>query len=183
MMPACLSASAEIQSALRRICTTMPPTLSGCLRSCERQAVGDDQKCEIEGVAMAVIISMLRAVNVGAHHRIKMDALRALYEPLELRDPQTYVQSGNVVFRTDKRDLVALAKRIEDAIERGFGFRPTVILRTSGELRDAIARNPFAKRSGIEPSRLLVYFLASDPGAEIRNKVLSLKTEPEELRM
>jgi uncharacterized protein (DUF1697 family) len=132
---------------------------------------------------MAVIISMLRGVNVGAHNRVKMDALRAVYESLGLRDPQTYVQSGNVVFRTDKRDLAALAKRIEGAIERGFGFRPTVILRTSGELRDAIARNPFAKRSGIEPSRLLVYFLASDPGAETRDKVLSLKTEPEELRM
>jgi uncharacterized protein (DUF1697 family) len=132
---------------------------------------------------MAVIISMLRGVNVGAHHRIKMDALRALYEPLGLRDPQTYVQSGNVVFGTDKRDLVALAKRIEDSIEQGFGFRPAVILRTSGELRDVIARNPFAKRSGIEPSRLLVYFLASDPSAETRDKVLSLKTEPEELRM
>ena len=117
---------------------------------------------------MAVIISMLRGVNVGAHHRIKMDALRALYEPLGLRDPQTYVQSGNVVFRTDKRDLVALAKRIEDAIERGFALRPVVILRTSGELREVIARNPFAKRSGIEPSRLLVYFIASGPGARMR---------------
>src|SRR5450759_5835900 len=126
---------------------------------------------------MAVIISMLRAVNVGAHNRIKMDALRAIYESLGLRDPQTYVQSGNVVSRTDKRDLVALAKRIEDAIEQGFGFRPAVILRTSGELRDAIARNPFAKRSGIEPSKILVYFLASDPGAEIRDNVISLKTE------
>src|ERR1022692_3242484 len=134
-------------------------------------------------LCMAVIISMLRGVNVGAHNRIKMDALRALYESLGLRDPQTYVQSGNVVFRTDKRDLVALAKRIEDIIERGFGFRPPVILRTSSELRDVIARNPFAKRSGIEPSKLLVNFLASDPGVEARDKVLKLKTEPEELRM
>ena len=132
---------------------------------------------------MTVIISMLRGVNVGGHNRIKMDALRALYESLGLRDPQTYVQSGNVVFRTDKRDLVALAKRIEDAIERGFSFRPAVILRTSGQLREVIARSPFAKRSGIEPSKLLVYFLAGDPGAETRDKVLSLKTEPEELRM
>jgi uncharacterized protein (DUF1697 family) len=132
---------------------------------------------------MPVIISMLRGINVGGHNRIKMDALRALYESLGLRNPQTYVQSGNVVFRTDKRDLAALAKRIEDAIERGFGFRPSVILRTTSELRDAIARNPFAKRSGIEPNKLLVNFLASDPGAEARKKVLSLKTEPEELRM
>jgi uncharacterized protein (DUF1697 family) len=132
---------------------------------------------------MVVIVSMLRGVNVGAHNRIKMDALRALYESLGLRDPQTYVQSGNVVFRTDKRDLVALAKRIEDAIERSFGFRPAVILRTASELRDVIARNPFAKRRDIEPSKLLVNFLAGDPGTEVREKVLSLKTDPEELRM
>jgi uncharacterized protein (DUF1697 family) len=132
---------------------------------------------------MPIIISMLRGVNVGAHNRMKMDALRAVYESLGLRNPQTYVQSGNVVFKTDKRDLVALAKRIEDAIEKGFGFRPAVILRTTSELRGAIARNPFAKRRGIEPSRLLVTFLANDPGAEVREKILSLKTEPEELRM
>jgi uncharacterized protein (DUF1697 family) len=116
---------------------------------------------------MPVLISMLRGVNVGAHNRIKMDALRALYESLALRHPQTYVQSGNVLFRTDRRDPIALAKRIEDAIQRGFGFRPTVILRTSAELRDVMARSPFAKRGGIEPAKLLVYFLANDPGAEV----------------
>jgi uncharacterized protein (DUF1697 family) len=132
---------------------------------------------------MAVIVSMLRGVNVGGHNLIKMDALRALYESLGLRNPQTYVQSGNVVFKTDKRDMLALAKRIEDAIERSFGFRPSVILRTTAELRDVMAKNPFAKRSGIEPSKLLVNFLASAPDAETRDKVLSLKTEPEELRM
>ncbi len=132
---------------------------------------------------MAVMISMLRGVNLGAHNRIKMDALRALYESLGLRDPQTYIQSGNVVFRTDRRDLLALATRIEDAIERGFGFRPAVILRTSSELRKAIAKNPFSKRRGIEPSRLLVTFLASHPDAEARERVLALETGPEELRI
>lgn len=132
---------------------------------------------------MAVIISMLRGINVGGHNLIKMDALRALYKSLGLRDPQTYLQTGNVVFTTDKRDLVALAKRIEDAVERGFGFRPSVILRTTSELREVTARNPFAKRTGIEPNKLLVNFLASSPGAETRGKVLSLKIEPEELRM
>ncbi len=132
---------------------------------------------------MTVVVSMLRGINVGAHNRLKMEALRALYESLGLRDPQTYVQSGNVVFRTNKRNLVALAMQIEDAIEREFGFRPAVILRTSSELRDAIARNPYASRSGIEPNKLLVNFLARDPGVEIRDQVLKLKTEPEEVRM
>ena len=132
---------------------------------------------------MAVLISMLRGVNVGGHHNVKMDALRALYESLKLRDPHTYVQSGNVIFRTKERDLLVLTKRVQDAIQRRFGFRPDVIVRTSSELRDVIARNPFAKRRDIHPSRLLVTFLASNPGPEAREKVLKIKTDPEELRI
>jgi uncharacterized protein (DUF1697 family) len=130
---------------------------------------------------MAVIVSMLRGVNVGGHNMIKMDALRALYQSLKLQDPHTYVQSGNVVFSTDERDLVQLARRIENGIERSFHFRPDVIVRTTSELRDVIARNPFATRRGIEPNKLLVTFLASDPAADAREKVLKIKTDPEEL--
>src|SRR5512132_4352069 len=113
---------------------------------------------------------MLRGVNVGGHNKIKMDALSALYESLGLLDPQTYIQSGNVIFRTKERDLVLLTKRIEDGIERSFGFRPGVIVRTASELRDVLARNPFAKRpaGAIDPSRLLVTFLSRDPGAEAK---------------
>lgn len=132
---------------------------------------------------MAIVISMLRGVNVGGHNKIKMDALRALYESMRLQDPQTYVQSGNVVFRTEERDLVLLAKRIQNGIERSFGFRPEVILRASSELRGVIARNPFAKRRGIDPSKLLVSFLARDPGPEARDKVLKIKSDPDELRI
>jgi uncharacterized protein (DUF1697 family) len=132
---------------------------------------------------MAVIISMLRGVNVGGHNRIKMEALRALYQSLKLRDAQTYIQSGNVIFRTDERDLVLLATRIQGAIERKFGVRCPVIHRTASEMRKVIARNPFAERRGIDPSRLLVTFLASEPGAEARERVLAIKTAPEELRM
>src|ERR1700730_1502322 len=100
---------------------------------------------------MTVVISMLRGVNVGPHNRVKMEELRALYESLKLREPQTYVQSGNVVFKTKERDSVKLAKRIEGGIEKKFGFQSDVVLRSTAELRDVIARNPFAKRRGIEP--------------------------------
>jgi uncharacterized protein (DUF1697 family) len=130
---------------------------------------------------MAVIISMLRAVNLGRHNRVKMDALRAIYESLKLEDPETYVQSGNVVFKTKERDLGLLSKKIETAIARKLSCRTSVILRTAAELRTVIANNPFAKRRGVESSKLLVTFLASDPGQEARDKVLKIKTDPEEL--
>jgi uncharacterized protein (DUF1697 family) len=130
---------------------------------------------------MAVIISLLRAVNVTGHNMVKMDALRELYESLGLRDAQTYVQSGNVVFRTNAKDLVRLQKRIEDGIEQSFGFRTSVVLRSSAELKDVIRRNPFAKRSGIEPNKLVVSFLAGEPGSESKQKIAQIKVGPEEM--
>jgi uncharacterized protein (DUF1697 family) len=42
---------------------------------------------------MAVIISMLRGVNVGGHNKIKMEALRELY------------------LRSDERDITRLTKQ------------------------------------------------------------------------
>lgn len=131
--------------------------------------------------SMNVVIAMLRGVNLGSHNRMKMDELRGLCESLKLENPQTCVQSGNVVFRT--RAVTSLAEKLESGIERKFGFRPAVILRSTPELRDVIAKNPFAKRRGIDPSRLLVTFLATHPAAEAIEKVLTIKTEPEELKI
>lgn len=126
---------------------------------------------------------MLRGVNLGSHNRIQMAPLRELYESLGLRDAKTYVQSGNVVFRTQERNLTGLARRIEEAIDRKFGFRPAVILRTTSDLKGVIARNPFAKRRDIHPGKLLVTFLAAEPSPEARDAVLAIKTDPEELRV
>jgi uncharacterized protein (DUF1697 family) len=130
---------------------------------------------------MPVMISMLRGVNVGGHNQVKMDALRKLYESLNLCEAQTYVQSGNVVFKTAERNPSIVAKKIADAIEKAFGFRTDVILRTSAQMKDAIAKNPFAKRKDTDPSKLLVTFLAGEPASEFTNAVLSKEYDPEEL--
>jgi uncharacterized protein (DUF1697 family) len=126
---------------------------------------------------------MLRGVNVGAHNRIKMDALRDLCGSLDLLDAQTYVQSGNVVFKTKERNLSALAKKIRDSIEKKFGFAPEIILRSTSDLRDVIARNPFATMKDIEPGKLLVDFLSSEPAAEACKSVRAMKTDPEKLHI
>jgi uncharacterized protein (DUF1697 family) len=130
---------------------------------------------------MLAVISLLRAVNLPGHNKVKMDALRDLYESLGLRGAQTYVASGNVVFKTDAKDLARLQKKIEDSIEKAYGFRTGVMLRTSDELKDIIRRNPFAKRSGIEPNKLVVSFLTGEPSAESKQKIAQIKVGPEEL--
>jgi uncharacterized protein (DUF1697 family) len=126
---------------------------------------------------------MHRGINLAAHNRIKMDELKAAYVALRIRDPQTFIQSGNVIFRTEEQDLVKLAGRIESAIEKKFSIRSRVILRTASELRQVVESNPFAARTDIEPNKLLVTFLSDDPGQEARGKVAAVNTEPEELRI
>jgi uncharacterized protein (DUF1697 family) len=132
---------------------------------------------------MPVLISLLRGVNVGGNRKVKMDDLRALYESLGFDAVQTYINSGNVLFRTTGRDLVRLRTRIEDAIESACGFRSDVILRTPADLRDVIARNPFATRPGMDGSRLAIHFLAGEPSTAARQQVLGIEIAPEELHI
>ena len=102
---------------------------------------------------MPVLISMLRGINVGGHNKVDMGALRALYESLKFEDPRTYVQSGNVIFRSKEKNSPALAKKIQNAIEREFGCRPEIILRTPDELRKAIAATPFHAVADWSPAK------------------------------
>jgi uncharacterized protein (DUF1697 family) len=126
---------------------------------------------------MAALICLLRGVNVGGHNKLKMDALRELCESLELRNVQTYVQSGNVVFDAPVKGLETLGGRLASAIEKSFGFRPGIVLRTAAELEQTIARNPFAGRAEVEPNKLLVVFFDAEPEA---GKVAALKPADEE---
>ena len=88
---------------------------------------------------MNVIISLLRGVNLGGHHQVKMADLCALYGTLGYCDARSHINSGNIVFRTKQKNLAAVAKKIEDAIEKKYGFRVDVVVRTPDELRDAVS--------------------------------------------
>jgi uncharacterized protein (DUF1697 family) len=134
------------------------------------------------GEEMSVMISMLRGVNVGGNNKIKMTELKALYESLGFIDVQTYIQSGNVVFKSSAKDSATLGKKIGTAIEKKCGFCPEVIVRTPEELREVIARNPFSKRKDIEPGKLLVMFLAADPGDAARKTLKSVEAPVEEIK-
>src|SRR3984957_16896222 len=132
---------------------------------------------------MPVYISMLRGVNVGPHNRIKMEALRTLYTSLKLEDPRTYVQSGNVIFRTREANTAQLAAKIQKAIEKKLGCSPAVLLRTTTEMKRAIAANPFATRHDIVPGKLLVTFLATEPAREAHAALETFKHHPEEIHL
>jgi uncharacterized protein (DUF1697 family) len=128
-----------------------------------------------------VLVSMLRGVNMGPHHRMKMADLKAVYEAEGCTDVETFIQSGNVAFRCKERSAEKVAARIEKAIEERFGFTVPVVLRTAAEMRGVVERNPFAARTGIEPAKLAVHFLASAPEAASRDKLAAIPPAAEEM--
>lgn len=132
---------------------------------------------------MPVLISMLRGVNVGPHNRINMDDLRAVYASLQLEDPCTYVQSGNVIFRTKEKGVPKLYTKIQEGIAGKFGFRPAVIIRTIQELKQSLELNPFRERRDIEPGKLLITFLSAEPAADAQAIIRNLKVQREELHL
>ncbi len=111
---------------------------------------------------MNTYIALLRGINVGGHNKLPMAELRELLGDLGLQDAQTYIQSGNAVFNSDKQGTSPLAKRIQEAIDERYGFKPTTLVLTREEFEDAITSNPFPEGK-TEPKSLHLYFLESPP--------------------
>jgi len=130
---------------------------------------------------MTAFVSLFRGINVGGHHKIRMDELKDLHESLGLRDVLPYIQSGNVVFKSDDADLARLRKQIEDGFEKKFGFHVEIIVRTSAELRDIIDKNPFQSQQSKESKWVVVMFLAARPDNTAQEELLKTYVGPEEL--
>lgn len=108
---------------------------------------------------MTVWIGLLRAVNVSGVNRLPMAAFREMLAGIGLPGARTYIQSGNVVLRSDLA-ADALAARIAGGIEAGFGLRAAVLLRSLPQIEAALAENPFPEAEG-KPETLHFFFLGS----------------------
>ncbi len=114
---------------------------------------------------MHAFAALLRGVNLGARNKVSMPRLVAALEELGLEDVGSYIQSGNVVFRSRSADETRLRKAIEARIEETFGFRVPVLVRSDRELASIARRNPFLAGEP-DPRFLQVAFLDRAPGKE-----------------
>ncbi len=114
---------------------------------------------------MATYISILRGINVSGKNLIKMDALRKCYADMGLQEVNTYVQSGNVVFKAKKASPAKLALKISEQIENDFGLQVPVIVLTVELLQQIIDENPLPSNPLNNPAFMHVSFLAAVPGA------------------
>jgi uncharacterized protein (DUF1697 family) len=109
-------------------------------------------------------IGLLRAVNLGSHNKVSMADLRAMMTALGLADPQTLLQSGNVVFRSDSSPA-ELEVQLEIAAGKRLGLQTEFFVRNAKEWRTIIDGNPFPKEAKADPSHVLAVVLKDNVDA------------------
>ncbi len=131
---------------------------------------------------MTTLIALLRGINIGGSHKLPMKELAELLTGMGLRDVQTYIQSGNVVFRSAAKDKSVLAAKISAAIETQHGFAPQVLLLDADELGKAMANNPYPEAEAT-PASLSLLFLAEAPTQPDLKGLEALKISSERFKL
>jgi len=110
-------------------------------------------------------VALLRGINVGGKNKAAMADLARMFEDAGCSDVRTYIQSGNVVFRTTAARAEKLPGLISSSLAQASNLRVPVVLRSAEELAAVIANNPFVK-AGEAENLLHVVFLAGHPEAQ-----------------
>jgi uncharacterized protein (DUF1697 family) len=93
------------------------------------------------GMARTRYVALLRGINVGGRNPVAMAALRTAFEDEGYGAVSTYIQSGNVLFDTD-RPARGLEDEIEAMLERRLGLPLVVVVRSHRQLRSVVDRAP-----------------------------------------
>jgi uncharacterized protein (DUF1697 family) len=125
-------------------------------------------------------VALLRAVNVGGRV-VKMATLKRIFEGLRLAEVETFIASGNVIFRS-ATDPAALESLIERGLEKALGYPVVTFLRTTEEIGAVAERDPFG--APLPPGgRIYVGFFRDRPSAAARRSVMALTTPTDTLAM
>lgn len=126
-------------------------------------------------------VGILRGINVGGKRKILMHDLKSMCDNLELENVKTYIQSGNLIFNSDKPNT-ELENDLEKAIAEKFGFDVPAIVRTENELENSINKNPFYDKN-VDINQLHLTFLKEKPTKENLEKTLTFNYEPEKFKI
>jgi len=129
---------------------------------------------------MEKYIAILRGINVSGSKMIKMDDLKLSMSELNFKNIETYIQSGNLVFKYTKTNQHDLAKKIKYKIQKDFGFQVPVIVKNSQELNFLIAHNSFINERNEPVDKLHVTFLAEEPPVGWREKLAGIDANSDE---
>jgi len=122
-------------------------------------------------------IAFLRAINVGGTTIIKMSDLKAMFESFGLKNVQTYIQTGNVIFESSEKDAAMLEQQIERQLEKASGKRIRLFVRTMREVVQIVENCPFDPK---EDETVHVVILEKKPDAKAVNTLLTQRSKADD---
>jgi uncharacterized protein (DUF1697 family) len=122
-------------------------------------------------------IALLRGINVGGQKKIPMAELRELLSKSGLKNVQTYIQSGNVIFESSKKDIQKLELDIHNRIKKQFSFEAPVLVKIPKELLQIFDDCPFSEEMKMNSYFMLLY---SMPDKNLVEEVAKMSNEDEE---
>lgn len=87
-------------------------------------------------------LALLRGINVGGSNLIKMADLRECFEKIGCSDVATYIQSGNVIFRSPEKAVDKLVNKLEEGLSSRFLYKSRVVVLTGKELKHVVEKAP-----------------------------------------
>ena len=104
-------------------------------------------------------LALLRGINVGGNNIIKMTNLKACFEDIGFTEVGTYIQSGNVLFKSAEKDKLKLTRKIEKALSERFSYKSRIVAVTHKELKKVIEGAPKGFGKDLDTYRCDVIFL------------------------
>jgi uncharacterized protein (DUF1697 family) len=92
-------------------------------------------------MAKTQYVALIRGINVGGKNKVPMAELREDFEAAGFGDVRTYIQSGNVLFTSDKA-AKTLEETIEAFLERRYKTNLVVVVRSHRQLKAVIDKAP-----------------------------------------
>ena len=91
---------------------------------------------------LGVFVALLRGVNVGGNNMISMSALKKSFEEMGFAQVATYINSGNVIFKTKEKDARKLEAKIEKMLLKEYQLDSKVVVRTLPEMEKLVKSLP-----------------------------------------
>lgn len=104
-------------------------------------------------------VVFLRGINVGGHKKVPMAELKKMLACMGFENIKTLLNSGNVVFETQKTDERELVKKISVELEKTFGFKIQTMVRSMEKIQQLIELDPFKEIQIDKDARLYATFL------------------------
>jgi uncharacterized protein (DUF1697 family) len=130
---------------------------------------------------MIVYVGLLRGINLGGHNKIPMQELKALMDKLGFKNILTVIQSGNILFKSEIKDLGAIRKTIEQGIKDKFFLDVAVVLMSQDELLGIIDSNPFNRAEFALSEREYFTFLFKKPSEQSVERLMKVDGRGDEL--